>query len=134
MGLWQGKLREVGEKHGMLQRVDSNMFRLVGNRTKCYQILTKLPCALDTQSINFLPYFYSLLPLSHKVLPNTNQIILCTRYTIINFLPYFYSLLSLSHKVLPNTNQMKALKCKPSAEFGGNVGIFGLKTPLHAYV
>ena len=23
---------------------------------------------------------------------------------------------------------------KPSAEFGGNIGIFGLKTPLHAYV
>ena len=32
------------------------------------------------------------------------------------------------------TFKMKALKCKPSAEFGGNVGIFGLKTPLHAYV
>ena len=28
----------------------------------------------------------------------------------------------------------KALKCKPSAEFGGNIGIFGLKTTFHAYV
>ena len=28
----------------------------------------------------------------------------------------------------------KALKCKPSAEFGGNIAIFGLKTPLYAYV
>ena len=31
-------------------------------------------------------------------------------------------------------NAMKALKCKPSAEFGGNIGIFGLKTTFHAYV
>ena len=31
------------------------------------------------------------------------------------------------------TNE-KALKCKPSVEFGGNIGIFRLKTPLHAYV
>ena len=30
--------------------------------------------------------------------------------------------------------KLKALKCKPSAEFGGNIGIFGLKTPLYAYV
>ena len=28
----------------------------------------------------------------------------------------------------------KALKCKPLADFGRNIGIFGLKTPLHAYV
>ena len=28
----------------------------------------------------------------------------------------------------------KALKCKPSAEFGGNIGIFGLKTTFHTYV
>ena len=27
--------------------------------------------------------------------------------------------------------KLKTLKCKPSAEFGGNIGIFGL-TPLHA--
>ena len=30
-------------------------------------------------------------------------------------------------------DQGKALKCKPSAEFGRNIGIFGLKTPLYAY-
>ena len=29
---------------------------------------------------------------------------------------------------------MKALKCKPLAKFGGNIGIFGLKAPLHVYV
>ena len=29
---------------------------------------------------------------------------------------------------------MEALKCKPSAEFDANIGIFGLKTPLHVYV
>ena len=29
---------------------------------------------------------------------------------------------------------IKALKCKPLAEFGANIGIFGLKTPLYAYV
>ena len=28
----------------------------------------------------------------------------------------------------------KALKCKPSAEFGRNIGIFGLKTTFYAYV
>ena len=33
----------------------------------------------------------------------------------------------------PN-NYEKALKCKPSAEFDANIGIFGFKTPLHAYV
>ena len=33
-----------------------------------------------------------------------------------------------------NTLQMKALKCKHLAEFDANIGIFGLKTPLHAYV
>ena len=32
------------------------------------------------------------------------------------------------------TFTMKSTKVKPSAEFGGNIGIFGLKTPLHAYV
>ena len=31
-------------------------------------------------------------------------------------------------------NEWKALKCKPSAKFGGNIGIFGLKTTFHAYV
>ena len=29
---------------------------------------------------------------------------------------------------------MKTLKCKPSAEFGENIEIFGLKTTFHAYV
>ena len=29
---------------------------------------------------------------------------------------------------------MKSTKVQPSAEFGGNIGIFRLKTPLHAYV
>ena len=33
-----------------------------------------------------------------------------------------------------NYSLMKSLKCKPSAEFGGNIGIFGLKTTFHAYV
>ena len=33
-----------------------------------------------------------------------------------------------------NDNNWKAQKCKPSAEFGGNIGIFGLKTTFHAYV
>ena len=28
----------------------------------------------------------------------------------------------------------KALKCKPSADFGGYIGIFGLKTTFYAYV
>ena len=35
------------------------------------------------------------------------------------------------HKHLLNE---KVLKCKPSAEFDANIGIFGFKTPLHAYV
>ena len=29
---------------------------------------------------------------------------------------------------------MKSTKVQTLAEFGGNIGIFGLKTPLHAYV
>ena len=33
-----------------------------------------------------------------------------------------------------HSNDKKALKCKPSAEFGGNIGIFGLKTTFHAYM
>ena len=33
-----------------------------------------------------------------------------------------------------NAKMKKALKCKPLAEFGGNIGIFGLKTTFHAYV
>ena len=30
--------------------------------------------------------------------------------------------------------ERKALKCKPSEEFGGNIGIFRLKTTFRAYV
>ena len=33
-----------------------------------------------------------------------------------------------------NLYKLRALKCKPSAEFGADIGIFGLKTPLHVYV
>ena len=57
-------------------------------------------------------------------------------YIIINIYTCMYTMQSITEgfalKWLSLRIKLKTLKCKPSAEFGGNIGIFGLKTPLHA--
>ena len=56
-----------------------------------------------------------------------------TKNTSLLDLPlvYYYSLRVASHNSICKPIKMKR---KPSAELDANVGIFGLKTPLHAYV
>ena len=43
-------------------------------------------------------------------------------------------LLKLSIIIIIAVIMKKALKCKPSAELGRNIGIFGLKTPSCIYI
>ena len=83
---------------------------------------------------------------------NNNYIIVhqhmyCNYHWIVHGANYYYAIIAHDQgrsqdsslgeaEIRKFTLSMKSTKkkCKPSAEFGRNIGIFGLKTTFHAYV